>query len=343
MSTEAVTPPEHGNASYGDGRPRGGNTEKSLATTLFDAETVRSMSKCNDTLAGVHVGLRVIMHALLIGVAYWSLEHKNWGLAAAAFIPNCIAWSFLGWAGIGHEFFHAKVFSNKTLNNFFFKLCSILTWSNFGYFAVTHPIHHRRTLMPEDPEGQPERGISKGDVFWGLTVDLPGFINRARILLLNSVNVVPGPLASTLFTRGSENRRQLVLGALSVLGFHMISIALFVSAGLYWLILLINFAPFFFSIFNRILAVAQHYGLSSEAHGMRGYLSNSRTVRLGPVLGFLYANMNFHVEHHIYPQIPFYNLERVHDRIREVTGARSSATGFLGIVRYLRRLGCFTS
>ena len=36
-----------------------------------------------------------------------------------------------------------------------------------------------------------------------------------------------------------------------------------------------------------------------------------RTVLLGPVTRFLYWHMNYHVEHHMYPSVPFYNLRKL--------------------------------
>ncbi|WP_239236995.1 fatty acid desaturase [Comamonas aquatica] len=43
-----------------------------------------------------------------------------------------------------------------------------------------------------------------------------------------------------------------------------------------------------------------------------GPLQFSRTMKLPYVLSFLYANMNYHAEHHLAPSIPFYNLPEFH-------------------------------
>lgn len=34
-----------------------------------------------------------------------------------------------------------------------------------------------------------------------------------------------------------------------------------------------------------------------------------------PVISFFYWNMNYHVEHHMYPGVPCYNLPRLHHLI----------------------------
>jgi fatty acid desaturase len=43
---------------------------------------------------------------------------------------------------------------------------------------------------------------------------------------------------------------------------------------------------------------------------------NSRTVMMNPVLRFLYWNMNYHVEHHMFPMVPYHALPRLHELIK---------------------------
>jgi fatty acid desaturase len=44
---------------------------------------------------------------------------------------------------------------------------------------------------------------------------------------------------------------------------------------------------------------------------------NTRTVLMNPVFNFLYMNMNYHIEHHMFPMVPFYALPKLHDLIRD--------------------------
>ena len=38
---------------------------------------------------------------------------------------------------------------------------------------------------------------------------------------------------------------------------------------------------------------------------------------MNPVFNFLYMNMNYHIEHHMFPMVPFYALPKLHYLIRE--------------------------
>ncbi|NAZ36215.1 fatty acid desaturase [Rubellimicrobium sp. CFH 75288] len=57
----------------------------------------------------------------------------------------------------------------------------------------------------------------------------------------------------------------------------------------------------------------QHGGLAEDVTDHR---LNSRTCYMNPISRFLYWNMNYHVEHHMFPMVPYYNLPKLHDLIK---------------------------
>jgi fatty acid desaturase len=57
----------------------------------------------------------------------------------------------------------------------------------------------------------------------------------------------------------------------------------------------------------------QHAGLPENVTDHR---KNCRTVYMNPVLRFLYWNMNYHLEHHMFPLVPYHALPRLHEAIR---------------------------
>ena len=59
----------------------------------------------------------------------------------------------------------------------------------------------------------------------------------------------------------------------------------------------------------------QHGGLKADTWDHR---ESTRTVLLNPIHGWLlYFNMQYHIEHHIFPQVPFYNLPKLHEVIKD--------------------------
>jgi fatty acid desaturase len=44
---------------------------------------------------------------------------------------------------------------------------------------------------------------------------------------------------------------------------------------------------------------------------------NSRTVLMNPISRWIYWNMNYHVEHHMFPMVPYHALPRLHALIKD--------------------------
>ena len=65
---------------------------------------------------------------------------------------------------------------------------------------------------------------------------------------------------------------------------------------------------------SQIFNITQHTGLDEDVYDHR---LNTRTVLMNPVFNFLYMNMNSHIEHHMFPMVPFYALPKLHYLIRE--------------------------
>ena len=78
-------------------------------------------------------------------------------------------------------------------------------------------------------------------------------------------------------------------------------------------LMLIGLPTFYGAWLHHILATTQHAGLAEDVPDHR---MNSRTLYLNPFLAFLYSNMNYHVEHHMYPMVPFHALPELHREIK---------------------------
>jgi len=57
----------------------------------------------------------------------------------------------------------------------------------------------------------------------------------------------------------------------------------------------------------------QHAGLTENVLDHR---LNTRTFHLNPVGRFIYWNMNYHLEHHMFPMVPYHALPRLHERMK---------------------------
>lgn len=67
------------------------------------------------------------------------------------------------------------------------------------------------------------------------------------------------------------------------------------------------------SLYGRWLALyfglTQHAGLAEDVLDHR---LNARTIYMNPVFRFIYWNMNYHVDHHMFPMVPYHSLPELH-------------------------------
>ena len=64
---------------------------------------------------------------------------------------------------------------------------------------------------------------------------------------------------------------------------------------------------------HRCVGLTQHAGLAEDVLDHR---LNARTVYMNPIFRFLYWNMNYHVEHHLFPTVPYHALPKLHEAIK---------------------------
>jgi fatty acid desaturase len=53
------------------------------------------------------------------------------------------------------------------------------------------------------------------------------------------------------------------------------------------------------------------------AENVTDHRLNTRTVMMGSINRFLYLNMNYHVEHHMFTMIPYYKLPAIRELIKQ--------------------------
>ncbi|QBG47203.1 hypothetical protein EGM51_07260 [Verrucomicrobia bacterium S94] len=73
------------------------------------------------------------------------------------------------------------------------------------------------------------------------------------------------------------------------------------------------FARFYGAPLGRSLDLIQHIGMEVN---VRDHRLCTRDVYLNPLTRFLYWNMNYHIEHHMFPAVPFHALPKLHEKIK---------------------------
>ena len=82
-----------------------------------------------------------------------------------------------------------------------------------------------------------------------------------------------------------------------------------------WTPIFLFVLPQFFGTWLMIVHnTLQHAGL---AENVLDHRLNCRTVYMNPISRFIYWNMNYHLEHHLFPLVPYHALPRLHAAVKD--------------------------
>lgn len=210
-----------------------------------------------------------------------------------------------------HELTHGTPFKTRWLNDLFYQLTSFMTLHEAVFWRWSHARHHTDTLIVgSDREiavpRPPKLGVMLADCF-----DL----NFAPREIARICRVATGKLDAETrdIVPESEWPKMIRSSRLYLLTFLGL---------ITWCLAIGSILPAMFVVLPRLYGgllsqlfnLTQHTGL---AENVLDHRRNCRTVYMNPVFSFLYMNMNYHVEHHMYPMVPFHALPRLHQEVKD--------------------------
>lgn len=273
------------------------------AKVVLDDPAIKVLLRPNNVIAAQDLFIRLFCQVILIYLFYFSIEDGGYIFSAFIYYTLAVWHSFWGYAGIGHELMHGRVFSSKRINNFLYYFASILVWSNPSFFKISHLHHHAKTFSYDDEEAKGIRKWSLINILFLITVDLPSMVRKIFYTIVNSMGL---KYTGGLWLKIPKPHQ--IAAALILLVQILINVAIYYFTRDIFLNILWILLPFTGQLINRLLSQSQHMGLASLSK--LGPLGHSRSIRIPKLLQFLYAGMNYHAEHHLVPSIPYYNLAK---------------------------------
>ena len=249
-------------------------------------------------------------------------------LATGAFLSYAFMYLHWGWWLVGmflhgtttsfcinaiHELVHGTVFKTKKLNDLFAWIFGLISMTNFHAFWASHSEHHKYTLHdPEDSEVVVPVKTTLRDFRRRSTIRPQTLKWSLRTTIRLALGIPVGEWGEHLYGE-KERRHQIYHLARITLAVHGAILAVTVITGLWWLPVVTTLHICYFHGLQFILNQTQHVGLQDHVDDFR---LNSRTFHCNPLFRFLYWNMNYHIEHHMYAGVPCYNLHKLHEAIK---------------------------
>ena len=258
--------------------------------------------------------------------ALWVLLHA--GFAAAGILLWGSWWAVPFWVAYGvlygsacdsrwHECGHGTAFRTRWMNDVVYHVASFQVMRNPVNWRWSHARHHTDTIIVgRDPEIALAHPVS-------LAVKALAYVGVVEVW--QSLKVLARNAAGVLSADERDyipegERPKAVFWArvhMAIYAATLAASAAMLAAGMGWKaaipVLLVG-GPRVYGCWHMVMTgLLQHGGLAEDVTDHR---LNARTVLMNPVSRWIYWNMNYHVEHHMFPMVPYYALPALHEAVK---------------------------
>ena len=230
-----------------------------------------------------------------------------------------------------HDASHYRGLSNRKMNDTISNL--FLAWPLFftleGY-RKSHLNHHKYTNTIEDPDWKIRQNSE-----W----EFPMKKSKLSVFFIKDILGI-----SLLFEKCKDILRfcfnkKIDYGyskfSLMRVTYYMVIVAIFAYSGwileffIYWVVPLCTWTE----ALVRLRNISEHYGMRQKNIGT---LTRTIDVSLLSKLFIGTRNANYHLEHHLYPSVPFYNLPKLRESLMKYEEFKNSVhitKGYVGVLK----------
>ena len=265
--------------------------------------------------------LKIIVFALLWAGAGTVAIHSS-------ALPVWLACYFIigatlqGFGILMHEAVHGIMFRNRTLNRWIGFLCGLPTFLSVSAYRVGHLPHHRHARGGRDPDELENVTTNPRllAVVFTLTLLIGELFGFYRV----------GPFA--VGQAHPRERRDVLVEYMVIAGVFATAFALVPFTVLLhvWILPAVVATQL-----TNVRTLAEHV-LTDRTNP----LTVTRTVVSNRFVSFFMCNLNYHIEHHLFPAVPWYHLPQLH-RVLGDDLERSGAQVYRSYTRFLTDLGMF--
>ena len=280
-----------------------------------------------------HLSRRTNWHGLLYLTYFLGLLAGTGALAIASvgtwwcvltFFLYSSVWIFA--TSVVHEASHRTAFKNRSLNEAVLFIFGFMVQQTPCLLRYTHARHHSQTaIVGDDPEILLANPMTWKDFVFKQLIGVKSIWYFLKATTLLAIHRPSKDAVAYIPTRKMSHAileaQAYTLAYLAIVGWSIATQS--------WLPVLMLLLPRMFgSLTHGVIIATQHIGL---AQNIRDHRNTTRTMYLNPLHRVLYWNMNYHIEHHMYVQIPFHAMPALHQAVKKQCPVPTR--GILGALR----------
>ena len=235
----------------------------------------------------------------LLAIASWGTW---WAIPAFLIYGTIYSSSDARW----HECGHGTPFRTHWLNEVFYHISSFMTLREAYLWRWSHSRHHTDTyFVGKDPEIQVQRPAD----LLKILMDFFYLRSGPRVVWTLVRNAIGWPEPDVKDFVPERERTKMYWSSRIYVGIILAFGIWSVAIGSFLPIMFVALPRFYGGWLHPLLGLTQHAGLGENTYDHR---ENTRTVFVNPVFRYLYMNMNYHIEHHSVPMVPYHSLAKLH-------------------------------
>ena len=251
------------------------------------------------SVIGLYVQTGLLLTATIITPGWWRL--LVWPVVFVL-----MGRTHAQFASLMHEAAHRLLFKKRWLNDWIGRwLLGYPAFTSTEGYRRVHMAHHREEFGPDEPDIPlyANYPVTPASLHRKLIRDATG--QTGYKLLKQQLRGLRAPDPVVRHTQYKNWVVQVVLFAAAIAG------------GDWWLYPLFWFLPYLtvWRVINRLRSIAEHGGMMAS----KDRRITTHSVRQHPVARFVLVpyNIGWHLAHHVDSGVPFRNLPRYHDALRE--------------------------
>jgi fatty acid desaturase len=207
-----------------------------------------------------------------------------------------------------HEGVHGTLSRNPRWNRALSILCALPVWQNYSAYRVLHLKHHSHL----GDEGDPDHYANYTSWTW-----LEFMMHWGRLIAGYPAYITAIPILG--YRQGNASERRWIVFELAMLALLVVTVLILPIP---WALLLHGWLipMLVINTLVNIRGMSQHTFLEQHSDPILG----TRSILTNPVTAFFMCNENYHLEHHLYPGVPWYNLKHLHQALYSELKARGA-------------------